>query len=228
MNTKKTKSLTLTTKKKEVAELTLLGVCLDGSLSWSGHVDKLQRQLAASIYAIRRMRCIAGARTARMVYFSNFHSRLTYGILLWGESPAAHRVFLQQKEAIRSIVGASQRTSCREIFVSLGILTLPSCFILSALQYIHSRPNYTRHSALHTHDTRKKNDLIIPYHRVEKARTAINFHGIKFYNVLPEAVRRLDAKRFTKIINKFLLSKSFYSIQEFLELDPIMIEDMRA
>nr|CAI5817126.1 unnamed protein product [Callosobruchus analis] len=58
------------------------------------------------------------------LYCANFHSDARYGILLWGTSQHAHRVFLLQKFAIRIIAGISSRTSCRLYFKKYKILTI--------------------------------------------------------------------------------------------------------
>jgi hypothetical protein len=55
---------------------------------------------------------------------------MTYGIIFWGNSTEARKVFLLQKRALRIIVGIKCRDSCRHVFKDLKILTLASQYIL--------------------------------------------------------------------------------------------------
>lgn len=96
------------------------------------HVKELTNKLATAIYAVRRMREIGTYEAAKVAYFSLFHARAVYRILLlWGHTPDAQQVFLKQKEAIRVVCVVSYRTSCRELFREHNILTLPSAYILA-------------------------------------------------------------------------------------------------
>jgi hypothetical protein len=52
----------------------------------------------------------------RNIYYSNFHSCLMYGIILWGGDNESKTIFKLQKKALRIISDVSNRTSCRQIF----------------------------------------------------------------------------------------------------------------
>jgi hypothetical protein len=44
--------------------------------------------------------------------------------------------------------------------------------------------------------------------------------GIKIYNCLPTSIKiEINAKKFDQLLKKFLLDKSFYSLEEFYNLD---------
>jgi hypothetical protein len=54
---------------------------------------------------------------------------MTYGLMFWGNSSHAERVFKLQKRVIRLIKGCGYRDSCTEHFRDMNILPLR--------QYIH-------------------------------------------------------------------------------------------
>jgi hypothetical protein len=50
---------------------------------------------------------------------------MKYGIILGGNSPKSKIIFTLQKITVRIIAGVKSRTSCRNPFMSLEILSLP-------------------------------------------------------------------------------------------------------
>jgi hypothetical protein len=66
-----------------------------------------------------------------MPYFAYFHSIMSYGIIFWGNSSYANKIFKLQKTVMRLITGVGNRDSGRELFKNHKILAL-------VLQYIYS------------------------------------------------------------------------------------------
>ena len=99
----------------------------------------------------------------KLIYFSYFHSVMTYGIILGGNSADRDSVFKLQKRTIRIITNSSNRTSCRGLFKKLGILPLQSQYILSLVLFvIKNMKLITPNSDIHTKNTRNKSNLYIP------------------------------------------------------------------
>ncbi|CAH2218019.1 jg27644 [Pararge aegeria aegeria] len=63
-----------------------LGITLDAKLQWGPHVNNLSNRLSSAAYAVKKIRHLTDIETARLVYFSYFHSIMSYGILLWGNA----------------------------------------------------------------------------------------------------------------------------------------------
>jgi hypothetical protein len=87
----------------------------------------------------------------------------TYGIVLWGNSSEAKKIFLLQKKVIRIIMGMKHRESCRPSFKKIKILTLTSQYILSLMTLTANNLecftfNYTIHNKL----TRRRRNLHVP------------------------------------------------------------------
>jgi len=49
----------------------------------------------------------------KLIYYSYFHSILTYGIIFWGKTHYSNAIFQMQKRIIRIMVGIRNRDSCR-------------------------------------------------------------------------------------------------------------------
>lgn len=218
MNLEKTQTLLFTTKTTSRETLKLLGLHFDTKLTWRTHVEMLHKSLSTSIFAVRRIRKMVGSEAAKAAYFGSFHSKATYGILLWGGSAAAQRIFVLQKAAIRAMLNLNRRTSCKEYFLQERILTLPCVYILACLSYIHGSTRFPTHNELHSYNTRTKNNLIVPFHRIDKARTGTNYDAVRLYNALPDHLKEVDSKKFIRTVKEYLLNGAFYSIDEFINM----------
>ncbi|XP_045480881.1 uncharacterized protein LOC123685270 [Harmonia axyridis] len=216
MNKNKTQQLLFTNKERTNNSLKYLGVTFHSSLSWSQYIDELCSKLSTSIYLIKRMRVISNSDTAKLVYYSTFHAKMIYSILVWGHCSDAQRVLLKQKKAIRAIFGIHHTESCRDIFRREGILTCTSVFILAAVTYVHRNLKKFRTNAdFHEYNTRRKYLLSIPFNRIAKAQQGANHIALKLYNKLPENLKSLNDLKFSKNVKKLLLRKTIYKLEEF-------------
>jgi hypothetical protein len=92
--------------------------------------------LGKACYAIRSMKPYSNvATTLKMIYHAYFHSLMRYGIVFWGNSSEAKKIFLLQKKTVRIIMGMKPREPCRLEFTMLNILTLASQYILSLMTF---------------------------------------------------------------------------------------------
>jgi hypothetical protein len=86
----------------------------------------------------------------KIIYYSHFHSIISYGIIFWGHSAPSTRVFRLQKRIIRIMTGSRSRESCRKLFTSLKILPFPSLHIFSFLWFvIKNRELFTTNNETH-------------------------------------------------------------------------------
>lgn len=144
-----------------------------------------------------------------------------YAILAWGHAAQSYRVFKIQRKMIRIISGLGYRSDCKSAFTDHNILTFPSMYVLECLTYIKSNlKELPTNADNHNHNTRKKSDLSIPFCRLSKSQNSYIPVGIKMFNKLPSSVQNIvDIKSFRVKIKRFLISKAFYSIGEFMDSD---------
>jgi hypothetical protein len=164
-----------------------LGVNIANSFSWKNHIDSLIPKLSSVCYAIRAIKLSVNQETRLMVYYAYFHSIIHYGIISWGNSSYAINVFYLQKSMIRIIAGIGNRTSCKQSFVVLKILTLPSLYIYSLLCFVvDNMGQYCFVSYIHNRNTRQAlnpNLYQSPTH-LSLYKKGSYYMGIKLFNYI--------------------------------------------
>jgi hypothetical protein len=200
-----------------VNDCKFLGIMMDSKLQWSTHIQQLCGRLSSAVFAIKKIKDICGSKTAKMVYFSYFHSVMVYGLVVWGGGADFCRVFTLQKRAVRAILGLQPRDSCRYAFKDLGIPTLASAYIheciLFARRGLGSTPLNSDH---HNYDTRRKEEIRPIQHRLAKLSRSFLCRGVRFYNKLPQNIKSRDDEGFQREMKSYLVDKCYYSVDEML------------
>ena len=117
--------LKLNGKKLELTEsVKYLGVHLDSHLNWSKHIDVLAPKLNRAAGMLAKIRHYVSPETLRSIYYSIFHSVLTYGSQIWGQTANKNisRVILIQKKALRIINFADFNSPTSKLFHDSKIL----------------------------------------------------------------------------------------------------------
>jgi hypothetical protein len=113
-----------------------LGLTLDNMLTWKEHIANLTTKLNKACFAIRAVKPYMSPKVLRSVYFTYFHSVMSYGIIFWGSSTLINNVFKIQKRVIRIIDNRFSQDSCRQLFKQYQSLTLPAQYILSLVMFV--------------------------------------------------------------------------------------------
>jgi hypothetical protein len=115
-------------------------------------------------------------------------------------------------------MGMGFRDSCRELFKGLKNLTLSSQYILSLLMFvIRNNGHFAPDSVYHNINTRQKNDLHLLHVSLTMYQKGVLYSGIKVFNALPTTIKDISRNppKFKVTVNRYLLSHSFYSVDEF-------------
>ena len=112
LNFSETQFINFTTRKSNQIEITInhnnkiipicnstkfLGLTVDCTLSWRDHIDLATKKLSTLCYLIRNIKPYLSSSTLKMIYYSLFHSIMSYGIILGGNSPHTSAIFKMQK-----------------------------------------------------------------------------------------------------------------------------------
>jgi hypothetical protein len=95
-----------------------------------------------------------------MVYFAHFYLQTGYDIIFRGSSSSMKNVFIIQTTAIRILLRLGPRSSCREGFKKLGILTVPCLYRYDLMLRAFTNPHiYHTNTSVHGRNTRQQNKL---------------------------------------------------------------------
>jgi hypothetical protein len=63
-----------------------IGVSLDSTLSWQGHINKVITKLNSACFVIRSLKLFLTIEDLKIVYFAYVYSIITYGVVFWGNA----------------------------------------------------------------------------------------------------------------------------------------------
>jgi len=201
-----------------VDSIKFLGSTLNNLLSWKKHIETIVPKLSAATFAMRVVQSFLSLDSLKLIYYSNFHSILTYGITFWGNTHHSNAIFKMQKRIIRIMVGIRNRDSCREYFKRMKILPIQSQYLLSLLRFVADNGDYFRlNSEIHCFNTKNKLNLHPPLSKLAVVQRGPYYSGIKAFNNLPSYVKNLlqTKKHFKQALKEFLQFPPFYSLNEF-------------
>jgi hypothetical protein len=142
---------------------------------------------------------------------------MSNGIIFWGNSTYANRIFKLQKRVIRIITGVGNRDACRELFKNLKILILVSQYIYSLVIFINeNRYYYTCNYNIHNRNTRQGTNLHQPIVSLSLYQKGSINMGIQIFNNLPSSIKESHTapKNFKLLLQNCLYSNTFYTLDE--------------
>jgi hypothetical protein len=132
---------------------------------------------------MRVIKPIMSIETLKIVYYTYFRSRMTYGIIFWGNS-FSMQIFRTQMSGLRP------RDSCREAFRDCRILPLQSQDIFSlSIVVVNNMRFYHSTSQIHGFNTRRNFYLHRPRTNLSIYQRGPYYFGIKLFNYFPLNVK---------------------------------------
>ena len=120
-----TESPTIAINDFQVSQVTtakLLGVTIDDRLDWSGHIEKVTKQFASGIGAIKRIRHLVPQATLQLIYQALIQPHFDYCNIVWGNCGITLRNKVQklQNRAARVLTYSSYDVDAGYLFKLLG------------------------------------------------------------------------------------------------------------
>jgi hypothetical protein len=117
---------------------------------------------------------------------------------------------------------AKPKDSCRELFKKLGILTLYSKYIFSTIMFVVKHNDLFKvNTEVQEINTRHKLDFHVPSVRLTRIKKGLYYSGITLFNSLPLRMKQAaqDVKKCKYALKVFLIGNSFYSVEEYFNLN---------
>jgi len=204
---------------EEVTQTKFLGLIIDSNLKWDLQVDAVAKKVASGLYALYKMASICNLETLKTIYFAYIQSNIAFGISIYGATAKKNldRLLILQKRAIRIILNLKWRESVKEHFKNLGFMTVYSMYIYESILYIKIHaPNLPILGEYHNYETRSRNNIDTPAHRLKFFEKKTSYAGGKFFNKLPIFIKNENnIFKFKELLKAYLISKPLYSINEY-------------
>jgi hypothetical protein len=155
---------------------------LDNTFSWKTRIDTVVPKLSSVCFAIRTIKPVLSQESLKMIYYSYFHSVMTYGLIFWGNYCYSNIIFRLQKRIIRIMVGIRARDSCREYCRELKIVPLQSQYIyLLSLFVINNKHHFKVNSEVHNINTRTKSNFHHPPSLIRREHIILGLRCLTVY-----------------------------------------------
>jgi hypothetical protein len=187
-------------------EIKFLGLIIDDTLSWKQHIEQVVNKMSSACYVLRTMKHILPHDTLRVIYFAHIHSIIKYGIIFWGSSSYAQKVFILQNKIIRIITNTRPRDSWRKVFKNVEIMTY-SQYIYSLIRHtVNNKHLFNTNNEIHNYKTSYNNNLHLPIANSTKFNKGAYISGVKVFSHLPQYIKALanDQKCFKVTLKRFL------------------------
>ena len=144
-----------------------IGVYLDSHLNWSHHIDVLAPKLNRAAGMLAKIRHYVSSETLRNIYFAIFHSILTYGAQIWGQTTNKNikRIILIQKKALRIINFAEFNAPTSKLFFDSKIIKFEDHVTIQNFLLAHDFINHNLPPPLikHIEQTQMVDDIPHPF-----------------------------------------------------------------
>lgn len=195
-----------------------LGSIVDENLSWNLHIDHTCNKLNKCYFAVLQLKPFMDQNTMLTIYYALGYSHLSFTICAWGRATMIQRTFVLQKRILRLIFNINFCDTCKPLFQSQNILTVPSIYIYKSINFIKKNINtFIKSSDIHSHNVRNKNEIRPQMHNLSKYEKSPEYAGITFFNKLPANIKNIkDYTTFKNRLKLFLIQKAYYSVNEYL------------
>jgi hypothetical protein len=184
-----------------------LGLTIEETLSWKGHINQILLRLSLACYTIKVITPLMSEDTLKMIYYSYVHSIITYYIIFWGNSPHNTDNFKIQKRITQIMTKSRSRDTCRQLFKQLEILALQSQYIFSALLIVvKNKDLYSTNQEIRNINTRSNINLHLPVCNLTLFQKGAYFSSIILKIHPPPRIKSLsnEIKLFKPALKRFL------------------------
>ena len=195
---------------KCTSKFKLLGIVVDENLKWDSHIEFINSKISSSLYGMRRIKNYVNKDTLTKIYYAFIHSHLSYGNLLWGNTPQKYlnKLTVQQKKAVRIIHKAPYNAHTSQLFIQSRILTLRNITLLQTAQIMHHlhhnalplriASSFNNHAHSHQHNLRHQAPYRLPLPTSRNIHSSILFLIHRLSATVPQGLMNLNANIFRK------------------------------
>ena len=171
-----------------------LGIIMDKNLNFKSHTSAISTKISKVVGLLFRLNNFLPYETLLTLYNTLLVPHLIYGIEVWLGALKLNqdRIFKLQKKAVRAVNSLPYNEHTNDYFKSMEILKVKEIYQQRLLLFMFSNYNITAFSEIHAHNTRNRNDLILPQVNRTRTQSSLFYQGVKLWNSLPEDIRSIQ------------------------------------
>ena len=194
-------------------------VYIDDELDWGLQISHIRKKIASGSYAINSAKRCLSVDNLRTLFYSFFHSHLSYANIIWCSTFQSKLRTLEvaQKRAIRNVCGVSYNEHSSPLLKKLGV---PQLKDLHKIQLCRLMYNFTHdilprsslsdlfitNANVHAHNTRQRDDPHISRKTSFHSRTFVH-QGPKLWMDLPTDIKQaVTLKSFTHHVKNHFIN----------------------
>jgi len=165
-----------------------------------------------SVGLLYRLNTFLPSDTLKTLYHTLVVPHISYGIEAWYGAPqcARSRVFVLQKKAIQAIHSLPYNFHTHEFFKSTQLLKLDDIYNLKIAIHMYnkfSNRNFSTHADIHIHNTRNRDNIVLPRYHMSKTQLYWLYRGTQLWNFIPDRIRDSEcSNKFKNLYRNHLFS----------------------
>ena len=204
---------------KQDSHIKYLGIIFDSHRNWKKHIHELGKRISKSIIILPKIRHFVSIDILIQLYYCFVYSRITYGILVWGNTyeTSLKSLTALQNKAIRIITFSKRDEHSNPLYAKLKLLKIKDLVhfhnALFMFHYYHNQlPNayvnfFQSVSSVHQYRTRlaSKASYYTPPIRTNYGKFSIKIMGSTVWNQIDEKLKNRSLKSFKQKMKESLL-----------------------
>ena len=179
-----------------------IGLHLDELLNFDYHVNELCKSLTKYFGVFYHMKHTINNKIARTIYYTCLHSRIKYGIEIYGTTSDKNMKKIQtlQNKLLRLLLNKNPLYSTDQLHAEMKILKIVDVHKHCTLQFVYKcttgdqiikfRDYFTARNEIHSYNTRYNHHLNIPdIPHTELVRSTTHYNGTTLWNELDENIK---------------------------------------
>ena len=171
-----------------------LGITIDKNLKFKPHISTVSIKLAKVSGILFRLNNVLPHEALKTLYSTLFVPHLLYGIEIWFGILAINddRIFKLQKKAIRAVNCLPYGHHTSDFFKQMDVLKVHDLHKHRVLIHMYSN-DFLSQADVHDHNTRNRNNLVVPQYRRARTQSSIFYRGIALWNNLPSEMKDIQS-----------------------------------
>lgn len=204
---------------ERVNYIKFLGVIIGHKLSWTYHIQNVQKKISKTIAILYKVQYILNKNELYILYSSLITPYLTYGVEIWGNTYKSRTtpVFLLQKKVIRLITQSPYNTPTNPLFIQLKTLKCYDLVDLCTAKLIYKAKQQTLPQSLQAMFSVRESNYDLsgtymfnkPYCRTKLSSNCPSNKGVQLWNSFPDEIKMATSLPQFKILYKRMVIKRY-------------------